>query len=201
MVDIIGHNGIPMSIDGSIIGFLGVVTPPVETTILETLTSLPTGNATSMVNSSSRLSQNFKMPQALSGTFQLYIYGETSGTPDFDINLKIVGVVGDVSSGDPYPTEVLGTASNTESLSVATPDGYIAFDFSGVTLQDGSTYAAIITPSNISQILGWGWERSSGTVDLYPDGIAKASSNGGTSWVLPHGDPEQDFALKVTHLV
>ena len=201
MADIIANNGIPMSIDGSIIGFLGIVVPPVETTVLETLTSLPSGVATSMSSSTNRLSQSFKMPQALSGDFTAYIYGEISGSPDFDIQASIVGVVGDVSTGTPYSAEILGTSSNIETLSGATPDGYMAFDFSGVTLQDASTYALVITPTSIVQILGWGWERSTGTVDLYPDGIAWFSSNSGTSWIYPHGDPEMDFGMKITHLV
>ena len=200
MVDIIANNGIPMSIDGSIIGFLGAEAPPlVETTILETFGSAPLGG-TSLSGSSTRLAQNFKMPQALSGNLKTYIYGTISLSPDLDLSISIVGVVGDVSTGDPYPTEILGT-SNAVAIDASTANGYMAFDFSGITLQDGSTYAAMLTPSNITSIFGWSWGRSGGISDLYPDGIAKSSANAGSTWNLILSNLKEDYKLKLTHEV
>jgi hypothetical protein len=110
-------------------------------------------------------------------------------------------VDGDSSIGEPYLTEVIGTATSPITITGATPDGYADFDFSGVTLQDGSTYAAVLSPSNITTLAGYGWERSNGSSDLYGDGRSWFSFNAGASWINVSGLPLLDFALKITHLV
>ena len=163
MGDILGTGGIPLAIDGSILAYVSGPAP-VETIILETITSLPTGGATSGLTATTWMAQTFLSPQAITGDFQASVWGNVSGVVDFDLTLQIVGVVGDVSTGTPYYPEVIGTSNNTISIEDASSgEGYLDFNFSGITLQDASSYAIVAKPSNIVSTTFWGWDRSPGS--------------------------------------
>lgn len=191
-------------IDGSAI--IPPEDPSVLTTILETIpeneitgiqTALPT-------NTNTWLAQTFLMTQNQTDDFQIYLYldGGNPGTA-IDLDLEITGVVGDVSSGTPYYSEIIGSSNNTLTLNENSPNQYYAFNFSGVSLKDASHYGAVLKASNFAGAgtLG-GWNRNDGATsgDVYVHGRTWFTFNSGTSWLQPHGRDDMDYALKVTEV-
>lgn len=155
--------------------------------------SLPTGGQTSLSASTDRLAQTFQVSQEISNFDMELFLG--SGAQDFDMQLQITGVVGDNSTGTPYTSEVIGTSNVVDAQGI-TDNEFTAFTFSSTPLKDGSTYAVILTPSNVTSLLGWGWERTPGTTDDYPLGRSWYSFNSGTSWINVSGLPKLDFAIR-----